>query len=400
MWPQMFNRYWNGHSATDEGTTHPKVNTSTTCCETTITSSLRPDDQIWNNPRMQFSQFCSNLLVTKKKDGKSIRVLLDGRLLNHHMQRLPVNLVTHPEIYTQLVKKVWLTVADLSDSFFQMMLKAECQALTAFYSEAHGKLYCFTRFPSRPEELAAPSETPPRRKSQERQKPNLQESGIQDFWARPNSSTSPAATSHWTKHVHGTEIWRPLHYCVLRQRQRLSQNQKPGHRKTDESTFHKHNDNQLPPICQHGTNNLRRSARRHLSYAARQIHNQVQVTVKPKHRLGQRWPTSRQCQILWWKSTTNTKGSVGQSSNNQHWPTQFHQPTRSTNWQTHRRWFRWHARRHPEQDSDIFDMSIDSFKESNVHRTYSQKSDSSSDDEIIPSSQLCTTMIVPKISKT
>ena len=63
------------------------------------------------------------------------------------MQRLPVNLVTHPEIYAQLVEKVWLTVADLSDSFFQMMLKAECQALTAFYSEAHGKLYCFTRCP-------------------------------------------------------------------------------------------------------------------------------------------------------------------------------------------------------------------------------------------------------------
>jgi hypothetical protein len=28
-----------------------------------------------------------------------------------------------------------------------MMLKAECQALTAFYSEAHGKRYCFTRCP-------------------------------------------------------------------------------------------------------------------------------------------------------------------------------------------------------------------------------------------------------------
>jgi hypothetical protein len=91
------------------------------------------------------SLFCSNLLVTKKKDGKSIRVLLDGRLLNHYMQRLLVNLVTHPEIYAQLVGKVWLTVADLSDSFFQMMLKSECQALTAFYSEAHGKRYCFTR---------------------------------------------------------------------------------------------------------------------------------------------------------------------------------------------------------------------------------------------------------------
>jgi hypothetical protein len=55
--------------------------------------------------------------------------------------------------------------------------------------------------------------------------------------------------------------------------------------------------------------------------------------------------------------------------------------------------------RPPEQDNNIFDMSTDSFNESNVHRTYSQKSDSSSDDEIIPSSQPRFTMIVPKISK-
>jgi len=93
------------------------------------------------------SLFCSNLLVTKKKDGASIRVLLDGRLLNHYMQRLPVNLVTHPELYAHLVKKKHVTVMDLSDSFFQMLLKKECQPLTAFYSEAHGKRYCFTRCP-------------------------------------------------------------------------------------------------------------------------------------------------------------------------------------------------------------------------------------------------------------
>jgi hypothetical protein len=55
--------------------------------------------------------------------------------------------------------------------------------------------------------------------------------------------------------------------------------------------------------------------------------------------------------------------------------------------------------RPPDQDDDIFDMSTDSFIESNVHQTYSQKSESSSDDEIIPSSQPHTTMIVQKISK-
>ncbi len=55
--------------------------------------------------------------------------------------------------------------------------------------------------------------------------------------------------------------------------------------------------------------------------------------------------------------------------------------------------------RPPEEDDNIFDKSIDSFDESNVHGTYSQKSDSSSDEELIPSSQPRTTMIVPQISK-
>jgi hypothetical protein len=55
--------------------------------------------------------------------------------------------------------------------------------------------------------------------------------------------------------------------------------------------------------------------------------------------------------------------------------------------------------RPPEEDDNIFDMSVDSFEESNARRTYSQKSDSSSDEEPIPSSQPRTTMIVPQISK-
>ncbi len=55
--------------------------------------------------------------------------------------------------------------------------------------------------------------------------------------------------------------------------------------------------------------------------------------------------------------------------------------------------------RPPEKDDNIFDMSIDLFYESNVHRTYSQKSDLSSDEELILSSQPRATMIVPQISK-
>jgi len=93
------------------------------------------------------SLFCSNLLITKKKDGKSIRILLDGRLLNNSTVRKPMNLVTHSEIYAQLVGAKFVTTIDLSDSFFQIPLAKESQPLTAFYSEAHGKRYCFTRCP-------------------------------------------------------------------------------------------------------------------------------------------------------------------------------------------------------------------------------------------------------------
>ena len=93
------------------------------------------------------STFCSNILIVKKKDGKSIRLLLDGRLLNSYTQRLPTNLVTQMELLAHLVNKTWVTTIDLSDAFYQIELDPESQPLTAFYSEAHGKRYCFMRCP-------------------------------------------------------------------------------------------------------------------------------------------------------------------------------------------------------------------------------------------------------------
>ena len=93
------------------------------------------------------SMFCSNLLVVKKKDGKNIRIILDGRLLNHYTLRKPAQCVSQPEVLSHLVGKTIVTTIDLSDSFFQMLLAEESQPLTAFYSEAHGKRYCFKRCP-------------------------------------------------------------------------------------------------------------------------------------------------------------------------------------------------------------------------------------------------------------
>ena len=92
------------------------------------------------------SPVVSNLLICKKKDG-SIRILLDGRLLNIISKRLPQNLITHGELDTFLHGKTQVTAIDLSDAFFQMPLSLDSQPFTAFFSPLHGKRFCFTRCP-------------------------------------------------------------------------------------------------------------------------------------------------------------------------------------------------------------------------------------------------------------
>jgi len=71
------------------------------------------------------SSFCSNLLVVKKKDGKNIRVILDGRLINHYTIRQAAQFVSNPEVVHHLVGATKITTIDLSDAFFQMMLHAD-----------------------------------------------------------------------------------------------------------------------------------------------------------------------------------------------------------------------------------------------------------------------------------
>ena len=92
------------------------------------------------------SLFCSNLLVTRRKNGQ-LRILLDGRLLNNATIRMPMCLVTNYETYAHLAQKKHVSVMDMSHSFFQIPLAEKAQPLTAFFSEAHGKRFCFTRAP-------------------------------------------------------------------------------------------------------------------------------------------------------------------------------------------------------------------------------------------------------------
>jgi hypothetical protein len=92
------------------------------------------------------SLFCSNLLVTRKKNG-TLRILLDGRLLNNATIRKPMCLVSTYETYAHLAQKKHVSVMDMSHSFFQIPLTEKAQPLTAFFSDAHGKRFCFTRAP-------------------------------------------------------------------------------------------------------------------------------------------------------------------------------------------------------------------------------------------------------------
>ena len=92
------------------------------------------------------SNYCSNILVIKRKDGR-IRLLFDGRILNFDTDRLPMSTVSKPEIISHLVGKKHLTSLDFADAFFHIPLDKESQPLTAFYSSVHGHRYCFNRAP-------------------------------------------------------------------------------------------------------------------------------------------------------------------------------------------------------------------------------------------------------------
>ncbi len=93
------------------------------------------------------SLFCSNLIVVPKKDITQIRVIFDGRLLNNATFKQPTIVLSGQEIKAFLTEKDHITNMDISHAFFQIPLSLRSQPFTAFYSEAHGKRFCFTRAP-------------------------------------------------------------------------------------------------------------------------------------------------------------------------------------------------------------------------------------------------------------
>ncbi len=92
------------------------------------------------------SNFVSNLLVTKSSDGE-IKILLDGRLLNGATDLDPAPPQPSIEQLGTFSKAKFISSLNLSNAHLQIPIAAEHQADTAFYSDAHGKRYCFLRSP-------------------------------------------------------------------------------------------------------------------------------------------------------------------------------------------------------------------------------------------------------------
>jgi len=92
------------------------------------------------------SNFVSNLLVTKSADGE-IKVLLDGRLLNGATELKPPPPQPTVEQLAIISKAKFISLVNLSNAHLQIPIAPEHQPETAFYSDAHGKRYCFTRSP-------------------------------------------------------------------------------------------------------------------------------------------------------------------------------------------------------------------------------------------------------------
>ncbi len=65
------------------------------------------------------SNFVSNLLVTKKRNG-DIRILLDGRLLNNATIRKATVLVSPIEVFAHAAQKAYISTIDISNAFFQI----------------------------------------------------------------------------------------------------------------------------------------------------------------------------------------------------------------------------------------------------------------------------------------
>lgn len=154
----MFNQHQNGHSSAQEGASHPKVHPYNPRRESSTTSSARSNARIWNNLWMKWIifimfQYSCHKEERQKKHQSSAR----RTILNHYTQQLPVNLVTHLELFTHLEGKQW-------DLFGFILPNAAEHIFPSTYSllfRGTWKIILLHKMPTRTKKLSTPSETSP-----------------------------------------------------------------------------------------------------------------------------------------------------------------------------------------------------------------------------------------------
>ena len=85
------------------------------------------------------SPFTSNLQFILKAN-KTIRAILDARLLNNNSKKLSMSLTSHQEIIALLANQQYISTLDVSNAFFSIALTEESAPYTAFFDHRHRRL--------------------------------------------------------------------------------------------------------------------------------------------------------------------------------------------------------------------------------------------------------------------
>ena len=93
------------------------------------------------------TDWCSNVLLTPKKDGESVRASLDMTDVNKSIKRTRHTIPNVRELETRLNGAKFFSHLDMKDGYMQLELAEESRKLTTFYT--HRRLKCFKRYSMR-----------------------------------------------------------------------------------------------------------------------------------------------------------------------------------------------------------------------------------------------------------
>ena len=82
----------------------------------------------------ELTDWCSNMILTPKKDGESVRASLDKADVNKYIKRTRNTIPTLRELETRLNEAKFFSHLDMNDGYMQLELAEESRKLTTFYT--------------------------------------------------------------------------------------------------------------------------------------------------------------------------------------------------------------------------------------------------------------------------